>query len=106
MEFGKRILKIVPGRVSTEVDARLSYDTEATIAKGRDIIAQYDAGGIERERVLIKIAITWEGIRKESPDSPGLSKIWKRCWRDGFRNSTLVLFRAGNPGPGWKAPMA
>ena len=63
VEFGKRILKIVPGRVSTEVDARLSYDTEATIAKGRDIIAQYDAGGIGRERVLIKIASTWEGIR-------------------------------------------
>jgi transaldolase len=51
VEFGKRILKIVPGRVSTEVDARLSYDTEATIAKGRDIIAQYDAGGIGRERL-------------------------------------------------------
>ena len=63
VEFGKRILKIVPGRVSTEVDARLSYDTEGTIAKGRDIIAQYDAGGIGRERVLIKIASTWEGIR-------------------------------------------
>jgi transaldolase len=63
VEFGKRILKIVPGRVSTEVDARLSYDTEATIAKGRDIIAQYDAGGIGRERVLIKIASTWEGIK-------------------------------------------
>ncbi|MGA2711495.1 MAG: transaldolase [Bryobacteraceae bacterium] len=63
VEFGKRILKIVPGRVSTEVDARLSYDTEATIAKGRDIIAQYDADGIGRERVLIKIASTWEGIR-------------------------------------------
>jgi transaldolase len=61
--FGKRILKIVPGRVSTEVDARLSYDTEATIAKGRDIIAQYDADGIGRERILIKIASTWEGIR-------------------------------------------
>jgi transaldolase len=63
VEFGKRILKIVPGRVSTEVDARLSYDTEGTIAKGRDIIAQYDAGGIGRERVLIKIASTWEGIK-------------------------------------------
>ena len=61
--FGKRILKIVPGRVSTEVDARLSYDTEATIAKAHDIIAQYDADGIGRERILIKIASTWEGIR-------------------------------------------
>ncbi|MDQ1474445.1 MAG: transaldolase, partial [Bryobacterales bacterium] len=61
--FGKRILKIVPNRVSTEVDARLSYDTEATVAKGRSIIAQYEAAGILRERVLIKIASTWEGIR-------------------------------------------
>jgi transaldolase len=63
VEFGKRILKIVPKRVSTEVDARLSFDTEATIAKGRSIIAQYEAAGIPRDRVLIKIASTWEGIR-------------------------------------------
>jgi len=61
--FGKKILHIVPGRVSTEVDARLSYDTEATIAMAREIIGQYDAAGIGRERVLIKIASTWEGIR-------------------------------------------
>ncbi len=61
--FGKRILKIVPNRVSTEVDARLSYDTEATIAKGRSIIDQYEGSGVSRERVLIKIASTWEGIR-------------------------------------------
>ena len=61
--FGKKILAIVPGRVSTEVDARLSYDTQATIAQARSIIAQYDAAGIGRERVLIKIASTWEGIR-------------------------------------------
>jgi transaldolase len=61
--FGKRILKIVPKRVSTEVDARLSYDTEATVAKGRSIIAQYEADGVSRERILIKIASTWEGIR-------------------------------------------
>jgi transaldolase len=61
--FGKKILDIVPGRVSTEVDARLSYDTEATIAQARKIIAQYDAAGIGRERVLVKIASTWEGIR-------------------------------------------
>ena len=61
--FGKKILAIVPGRVSTEVDARLSYDTNATIAQARSIIAQYDAAGIGRERVLIKIASTWEGIR-------------------------------------------
>jgi transaldolase len=61
--FGKKILAIVPGRVSTEVDARLSYDTEATIAQGRKIIAEYDHAGIGRERILIKIASTWEGIR-------------------------------------------
>ncbi|GAB4136609.1 MAG: transaldolase [Cyanobacteria bacterium J069] len=61
--FGKRILAIVPHRVSTEVDARLSYDTEATIAKGRELIAQYEAAGISRDRILIKIASTWEGIK-------------------------------------------
>jgi transaldolase len=61
--FGLRILKIIPGRVSTEVDARLSYDTEATIAKGRDLIAQYEAAGVSRDRILIKIASTWEGIK-------------------------------------------
>jgi len=61
--FGKKILEIVPGRVSTEVDARLSYDTAATVAQARSIIAQYDAAGIGRERILVKIASTWEGIR-------------------------------------------
>ncbi len=61
--FGLKILEIVPGRVSTEVDARLSYDTIATIAKARDLIAQYEAAGVSRERVLIKIAATWEGIK-------------------------------------------
>ncbi|HEY0263431.1 MAG TPA: transaldolase [Granulicella sp.] len=61
--FGKKILAIVPGRVSTEVDARLSYDTEKTIEVARDIIGQYDKAGIGRERVLIKIASTWEGIK-------------------------------------------
>jgi transaldolase len=61
--FGRKILAIVPGRVSTEVDARLSYDTDKTIAQARDIIAQYDHAGIGRERILIKIASTWEGIR-------------------------------------------
>ena len=60
--FGKKILAIVPGRVSTEVDARLSFDTEATIAQARTIIGLYDKAGIGRERVLIKIASTWEGI--------------------------------------------
>ena len=61
--FGKKILAIVPGRVSTEVDARLSYDTDATIAQAHKIIAEYDHAGIGRERILIKIASTWEGIR-------------------------------------------
>jgi transaldolase len=61
--FGLKILAIVPGRVSTEVDARLSYDTEKSVATARDIIAQYEAAGISRERVLIKLASTWEGIR-------------------------------------------
>jgi transaldolase len=61
--FGVEILKFVPGRVSTEIDAALSFDTEATVAKGRELIALYEAAGVSRERVLIKIAATWEGIR-------------------------------------------
>lgn len=61
--FGLKILEIIPGRVSTEVDARLSYDTEATLNKARNLIAQYEAAGVGKERVLIKIASTWEGIR-------------------------------------------
>lgn len=60
--FGKEILQIVPGRVSTEVDARLSFDTQGTLDKARELIALYEADGIPRERVLIKIASTWEGI--------------------------------------------
>jgi transaldolase len=63
VEFGKRILKIVPGRVSTEVDARLSYETQKTMDVAREIIAEYDQAGIGRDRVLIKIASTWEGIQ-------------------------------------------
>ncbi len=63
IRFGLEILKIVPGRVSTEVDARLSFDTKATIAKARELIALYEAAGIDRKRVLIKIASTWEGIQ-------------------------------------------
>jgi len=63
VEFGKRILKIIPGRVSTEVDARLSYDTEAEIKQARELIRQYEQAGFSRERVLIKLASTWEGIR-------------------------------------------
>ena len=61
--FGLEILKIVPGRVSTETDARLSFDTEGTIAKARQLIEGYEKEGISRDRILIKIASTWEGIR-------------------------------------------
>ncbi|CAK7897774.1 transaldolase [[Candida] anglica] len=63
VEFGKEILKIVPGRVSTEVDARLSFDKEGTIKKALELIELYKSVGIEKERVLIKIASTWEGIQ-------------------------------------------
>lgn len=61
--FGLEILRIVPGRVSTEVDARLSFDCDGTVLKAKQLIAAYEKEGIERERVLIKIASTWEGIR-------------------------------------------
>lgn len=63
VNFGLRILEIVPGRVSTEVDARLSFDTEASVNKARELISLYEASGISRERVLIKLASTWEGIK-------------------------------------------
>ncbi|KAF9995932.1 Transaldolase [Modicella reniformis] len=63
VNFGVEILKIVPGRVSTEVDARLSFDTEATIAKAKKIIGLYKDAGIDKKRILIKIASTWEGIK-------------------------------------------
>ncbi|EJD50133.1 transaldolase [Auricularia subglabra TFB-10046 SS5] len=63
VEFGKEILAIIPGRVSTEVDARLSFDTKRTIAKAQELIALYDSVGIHKDRVLIKIASTWEGIQ-------------------------------------------
>ena len=63
VNFGREILKIVPGRVSTEVDARYSFDTTATIAKARELIGLYEANGVARERILIKVGTTWEGIR-------------------------------------------
>jgi transaldolase len=63
VNFGVEILKIVPGRVSTETDARLSFDTKGSIEKGRHLIALYEQAGISRDRVLIKIASTWEGIK-------------------------------------------
>jgi len=71
--FGMRILQIIPGRVSTEVDARLSYDTAATLEKAHYLISQYEAHGISRDRVLIKIAATWEGIKAaESLEKEGI----------------------------------
>jgi len=79
--FGKKILAIVPGRVSTEVDARLSYDTEATMKQARDIIKQYDEAGISRERVLIKIASTWPGI-----------KAAERLEKEGIHCNLTLLF--------------
>ncbi len=79
--FGGEILKIVPGRVSTEVDARLSFDTAGTVAKAREIIARYERAGIARERVLIKIASTWEGI-----------KAAEQLERDGIRCNLTLLF--------------
>ncbi len=63
VNFGCEILKIIPGRVSTEVDARLSFDTAGSIAKARKLIGMYEAAGVKRERILIKVASTWEGIR-------------------------------------------
>lgn len=79
--FGLEILKIIPGRVSTEVDAALSFDTAATVAKGRELIALYEAAGVGRERVLIKIASTWEGIRA--------AEILQR---EGIRCNMTLLF--------------
>jgi len=63
VNFGCEILRIIPGRVSTEVDARLSFDREATIARARDLIRLYELAGVPRERVLVKIGSTWEGIK-------------------------------------------
>ncbi len=81
VRFGLEILKIVPGRVSTEVDARLSFDTEATVERARRIAARYAAAGIGRERVLIKIASTWEGIRAAG-----------RLEREGIHCNLTLLF--------------
>lgn len=73
ISFGMRILQIIPGRVSTEVDARLSYDTQATLEKAHYLISQYESHGISRDRVLIKIAATWEGIKAaESLEKEGI----------------------------------
>ena len=82
--FGLEILKIVPGRVSTETDARLSFDTQGSIAKAHQLIALYEKNGISRDRVLIKIASTWEGIKA----AESLAKEGIRC------NLTLLFSMA------------
>jgi len=79
--FGRHILELVPGRVSTEVAARLSFDTDATEAKARRLIELYESAGVARERVLIKIASTWEGIRAA-----------ERLERDGIHCNLTLLF--------------
>jgi transaldolase len=81
VRFGREILGIIPGRVSTEVDARLSFDTEATVARAHRLIGLYADAGIPRERVLIKIAATWEGIAAA-----------ERLERDGIRCNLTLLF--------------
>ena len=81
VRFGREILKVVPGRVSTEVDARLSFDTAATVARAHRLIALYEAAGIPRGRVLIKIASTWEGIQA--------ARILER---EGIRCNLTLLF--------------
>jgi transaldolase len=81
VRFGTEILGVVPGRVSTEVDARLSFDTAATVQRARSIIALYEAAGVPRERVLIKVAATWEGIRAAA-----------QLEREGIRCNLTLLF--------------
>jgi transaldolase len=81
VRFGCEILSIIPGRVSTEVDARLSFDTAATVARGERLIALYQAQGIASERVLIKVASTWEGI-----------KAAEQLERKGIRTNLTLLF--------------
>jgi transaldolase len=81
VNFGVEIQKIVPGKVSTEVDARLSFDEEATVKKARDLIALYKEAGVEKDRVLIKIASTWEGI-----------KAAERLEKEGITCNLTLLF--------------
>ena len=81
VRFGCEILSLIPGRVSTEVDARLSFDTEATVSRGRRIAELYQAQGIHIDRVLIKVAATWEGMEAA-----------KRLERDGIRTNLTLLF--------------
>ena len=81
VRFGREILSLIPGRVSTEVDARLSFDTAVTLVRARHIMALYEAAGVPRERVLIKIAATWEGIQAAA-----------ELERSGIRTNLTLLF--------------
>ena len=81
VEFGIEILKVVPGRVSTEVDARLSFDTAKSVEKARDLIAMYEKAGVSKDRILIKLASTWEGI-----------KAAELLERDGIHCNLTLLF--------------
>ena len=91
--FGKKILQIIPGRVSTEVDARKSYDTEGTIEQAHSIIQKYESAGVSRQRVLIKIASTWEGIRAAEKLENCLLYTSRAC-RDGAPGSVLSCWHA------------
>ena len=82
--FGRRILELIPGRVSTEVDARLSFDTDATVARAHKLIGLYDKAGIDSDRILIKIASTWEGIQAA-----------ERLEKDGIHCNLTLLFGFG-----------
>lgn len=84
---GQEILKVIPGRISTEVDARLSFDTEATLRRAERLVELYDKAGIDRERVLIKIASTWEGIRAA-----------ERLERSGIQTNLTLLFNFAQAG--------
>ena len=82
VNFGIEILKIIPGRVSTEIDARLSYDTDATVKKAKEILALYKDAGIDKDRILLKIASTWEGLQA--------CRILEVCFF--FTTPTVLLF--------------
>jgi transaldolase len=90
VNFGCEILKHIPGRVSTEVDARLSFDTEKSIEKARRFISLYEKAGVKRSRVLIKLAATWEGI-----------KAAEELERSGIHCNMTLLFPSPRP---WPAP--
>lgn len=88
--FGKEILKTIPGRVSTEVDARLSFDTQASIDRALGLIAQYEKEGISKDRILIKLASTWEGIRAAKYGIGDFRKTFQL--KNFFKKSSLMKF--------------